>query len=267
VTGDAGRSTGDVRSALLESGTLLVLVLDRPKGNVLTMEMMDRLGAALDAHAGDPHLKLVALRGAGGTFSFGASVEEHRKALAPAMLARFHALVRQLASYPVPVAALVEGRCLGGAFELALCCHFVLAARDAVFGCPEIRLGVVPPVLAVVGPSRLGAATAERLLLTGDDIGAEELARAGFVSALFDPGADADAALLEWFRQRLARLSAFALRQGTRAARAGGGWDELLGARLEPVERRYVEAVLESHDGNEGIEAFLARRQPQWEDR
>ncbi|MBZ5522125.1 MAG: enoyl-CoA hydratase/isomerase family protein, partial [Acidobacteriia bacterium] len=50
--------------------------------------------------------------------------------------------------YPVPVAALVEGRCLGGAFELALCCHFVFAARSAVFACPEIKLGVFPPVLA-----------------------------------------------------------------------------------------------------------------------
>jgi enoyl-CoA hydratase/carnithine racemase len=78
VTADPARSTGEVRATVLESGAVLALVLDRPRGNVLTMEMMGRLGAALDAHARDPHLKLVVLRGAGGTFSFGASVEEHR---------------------------------------------------------------------------------------------------------------------------------------------------------------------------------------------
>ncbi len=183
------------------------------------------------------------------------------------MLAAFHGLVRQIAAYPVPVAALVEGRCLGGAFEVVLACHFVLAARNAVFACPEIKLGVFPPVLAVLGPARLGAATAERLLLTGEDAGAEELARTGFVSALFEPGADAEAELLGWYRQRLAGLSAFALRQATRASRAGAAVQELLTSRLETVEGRYVQHVLESHDGNEGIEAFLARRPPQWEDR
>jgi len=257
----------EIRDDLLESGAILRLVLDRPRGNILTTEMMRDLHAVLDAHTRDQHVKLVVLRGAGGTFSYGASIEEHRRAQAPAMLAAFHALARRLASYPVPVAALVEGRCLGAAFELALCCHFVLASRTAAFACPEIRLGVFPPVLAVLGPQRLGAATAERLLLTGGEASAEELARTGFITTLFDVGTDADAALLYWYRSKLARLSAFALRQAAAAARAVGGLDRLLGAPLAEVERRYLEEILPSHDGNEGLEAFLARREPRWEDR
>lgn len=267
MSATAVRGEPTVRAEVIESGAILRLTLDRPKGNVLTMEMMRQLGEGLEAHQSDAHLKLVVLRGAGGTFSFGASVEEHRRAQAPAMLAAFHGLARRVASYPVPVAALVEGRCLGGAFELALCCHFVLAARDAVFACPEIKLGVFPPVLAVLGPRRLGAATAERLLLTGEDATAEELARSGFVTALFDGGADAETALLAWYRAKLHGLSAFALRQATRASRAGAGVDDLLGEPLRGAERRYVEQVIRSHDGNEGIEAFLARRAPAWEDR
>lgn len=256
-----------VHAELLESGAVLRLMLDRPKGNVLTMDVMRQLGDALQAHQGDPHLKLVVLRGAGGTFSYGASVEEHRKAQAPAMLAAFHALVRRVAGYPVPVAALVEGRCLGGAFELVLCCHFVFAARTAVFACPEIRLGVYPPVLAVLGPRRLGAAVAERMLLTGEEAGAEQLERTGFITSLFDGGADGEAVLLAWYRAKLQGLSAFALRQATGASRAGAGMDDLLGEDLAAAERRYVEQVVESHDGNEGIEAFLSRRVPVWEDR
>ncbi len=267
MSGTAAAGAALVRAEPLESGAVLLLVLDRPKGNVLTMEMMRQLGDELRAHAGDAHLKLVVLRGAGGHFSFGASVEEHRRAQAPAMLAAFHGLVREIAAYPVPVAALVEGRCLGGAFELVLACHFVFAARTAVFACPEIKLGVFPPVLAVLGPGRLGAATAERLLLTGEDAGAEELARTGFVTALLDPAADAEAELLAWYRRTLAGLSAFAVRQAARAARAGAGTSGLLADRLAAVEDAYVREVLESHDGNEGIEAFLERRAPRWEDR
>jgi enoyl-CoA hydratase len=256
-----------VHADLLESGTVLRLVLDRPTGNVLTMDVIRQLHDALEARQGDAHLKLVVLRGAGGTFSFGASVEEHRRAQAPAMLAAFHALARRVASYPVPVAALVEGHCLGGAFELALCCHFVLAARNAVFACPEIKLGVFPPVLAVLGPRRLGAALAERMLLTGEEAGAESLERTGFITALWGADQDAEAACLAWYRAKLQGLSAFALRQATRASRAGAGVDDLLGEPLRGVERRYVEQVVRSHDGNEGIEAFLARRAPAWEDR
>lgn len=257
---------GAISADLVEGGAVLRVVFGRPRGNVLTMDLMREMGIALEAHRDDQHLKLVTLRGAGGTFSYGASVEEHRKALAPAMLETFHALARVVASYPVPVAALVEGRCLGGAFELALCCHFVFAARSAVFACPEIKLGVFPPVLAAVGPQRLGAALVERMLLTGEEAGAEALAPSGFITALVGEGEDLEAALLTWYRDKLHGLSAFALRQATRAARSGSGMDGELDTRLAALERRYRDQVLESHDGNEGIEAFIARRPPAWED-
>ena len=129
-----------VNATIIEDGTLLRLVLDRPKGNVLSLEMMKALSEALAAQSKNPHLRMVLIRGAGNHFSFGASVEEHRKEQAASMLAGFHAMIRQVAAYPVPIAALVEGSCLGGAFELILACHFVFAAPSANFGCPEIKL-------------------------------------------------------------------------------------------------------------------------------
>ena len=115
--------TGPVRTELQEDGRVLRVWLSQPKGNVLNQAMMAALGGALREHAAIPHLKLVVLQGDGGHFSFGAAVEEHQKDQAPGMLRAFHALCRQVAGYPVPVAAMVEGRCLGGAFELVLCCH------------------------------------------------------------------------------------------------------------------------------------------------
>jgi len=253
-----------VGASLLEDGTLLRLVLDKPKGNVLTMEMMKALSEALAAQSNNPHLRMVMIRGAGSHFSFGASVEEHRKEQAPSMLAGFHAMIRQVASYPAPVAALVEGSCLGGAFELILACHFVFAGPTANFGCPEIKLGVFPPVLAAIGAQRLGGPLAEKMIVTGMTIDAAAAEKAGLVSNIFSTNPEEE--LLEWYRKNLRPLSAFSIRQANRIARIGSGIAAALGDTLDKIERQYVQEVLASHDGNEGISAFIERRKPSWKD-
>jgi cyclohexa-1,5-dienecarbonyl-CoA hydratase len=258
-------ATPIVNATLLEDGTLLRLVLDRPKGNVLTLEMMKALSEALSTHGGNPHLRMVFVRGAGNHFSFGASVEEHRKEQAPSMLAGFHAMIRQVASYPIPIAALVEGSCLGGAFELILACHLVFAAPSANFGCPEIKLGVFPPVLAAIGAYRLGGPLAERLVMTGASIDAAAAEKAGLVSAIF-AGGNPEEEMIEWYRKNLRPLSAFAIRQGNRVARIGSGLIVALQEPLDQIERQYVNEVLASNDGNEGIVSFIERRKPVWKD-
>lgn len=255
-----------IEAALVEDGTVLEVVLNHPKGNILDSVMMGEIRAVLAEHRERKELRLVLLRGAGGHFCFGASVEEHRKEQAPAMLASFHGLLREVAAYPVPIAALVEGSCLGGGFELVLCCHFLFAKAGARFGCPEIRLAVFPPLLAAAGSHRLGSLVAERLLLTGDTLGAEEAQRLGFLTGLAAEGEDPRELVLTWYRKKLQPLSAFALRQATAAVRRASGWLEALDRAVEAAERQYVDDVLTSHDGNEGIAAFLEKRPPRWED-
>jgi len=254
-----------VNATLLEDGTLLKLVLNRPKGNVLTLEMMKALSEALETHGSNPHLRMVFIRGAGNHFSFGASVEEHKKEQAPSMLAGFHAMIRQVAAYPTPIAALVEGSCLGGAFELILACRFVFAAPSANFGCPEIKLGVFPPVLAAIGAHRLGGPLAERLIVTGASIDAAAAEKAGMVSAIFT-GDNPEEELIKWYQKNLRPLSAFSIRQGSRVARIGSGLIAALQEPLEQIEQQYVKEVLASHDGNEGIDSFIERRKPVWKD-
>ena len=252
-----------VSAELLESGTLLRLVLDSAPGNILTSGLIEQLERALTAHENERSLRMVVLQGAGGQFSWGASVEEHRRAAAPAMLRAMSRLVRHVARYPVPVAALIEGRCLGGGFELALACQLIFTTPDALMGCPEIKLGVFPPVLAALGPSRLGGALSTRLVLTGESLTAADARACGFSTAVFD-GPDPFARFTDWYRKGPARLSAAALRTAAQAVRVGSA--PILGARLEELEQLYLDRVLTSHDGNEGIEAFLARRAPVWED-
>ena len=262
---DANDRSTDV--ALLEDGTLLQIRLNRPKGNVLTQAMMGEIGEALARHRDHPDLRLVVLQGTGGHFSFGASIEEHRQDRVRGMLHDFHALARAIAAYPVPVAAVVEGRCLGGAFELVLCCHLVFATPSARFACPEIKLGVLPPVLAAAGAARLGGALAERMVVTGQEIDAAEAQRAGFVAQVFDDAARVDELMLAWYRSSLRPLSAYALRQAVAAARLGSGLVAALGGTLDEIERLYLDRVATSHDGNEGIDAYVARRSPVWTNR
>ena len=255
-----------VRADLLEDGRVLRVVLDAPRPNILSMQMMSGLREALAAHRDRRELRMVLLRGAGGTFSQGASVAEHKREQAPAMLAAFSDLIRDVATYPAPIAALVEGRCLGGAFELVLACHLVFAAPTAIMGCPEIKLGVVPPVLAVLGPLRLGGALTERLLITGGDLDAAAADRAGLLAGVVPPEGDPEAWVLGWYRKVLAPLSAFSLREAVLTSRTASGVFAALDEPLQAAERRYVERLLPSRDANEGIEAFLEKRAPRWVD-
>jgi cyclohexa-1,5-dienecarbonyl-CoA hydratase len=207
---------------------------------------------------------MVLLRGSGGSFSFGASVEEHQKPHVRKMLGRFHDTVRMLASYPVPVACAVEGRCLGGAFELVLASHFVFATMNAIFACPEIKLGVIPPVLAAIGARRMPPAIAERIMLTGEELDASTAATFGFITGVVAEGRDVEGAALDWYGKHLRPLSAFSLRQATAASRIG--LVSALDVTLREVERRYLDNLVPSHDGNEGIAAFLEKRAPRWID-
>ncbi len=249
-------------SALMEEGTVLRILIDRPKGNILTVAMIQELQNLLSEAEGISQLRLVILRGAGAHFSYGTSIHEHRDALAPALLASFHALARRLAAFPVPCAALVEGMCLGGAFELVLCCHFVFARPNVQFACPEIKLGVIPPVLAAVGALRLGSPLAERLILTGESMNVGEAQRVGLITGILPGVGDPEEALLGWYRQHLRQHSAHTLRLAVCAAR--GPLIAALGDPLAQIERLYLDSLLTSHDAKEGIEAFLAHRPPRW---
>ena len=255
-----------VHAELRDEGRLLVLTIDSAPGNVLDRVMMSALSDQLTAHATRPELRAVILTGAGIDFCFGASIEEHVPSKAAAMLSDFHKLIRQVASYPVPLISAVRGKCLGGGFELVLATHVVLACETAHFACPEIKLGVFPPVLAAIGALRLGGARAERMLLTGETMRARAGKECGFITEGFSDGDDPVAQAEAWYRKRLAKSSAFSLRQATTAARAGSGMNTALSAGLDDAEALYLDKLLPSHDGNEGITAYMESRRPAWTD-
>ncbi|MEJ2245800.1 MAG: enoyl-CoA hydratase-related protein [Acidobacteriota bacterium] len=141
----------------------------------------------------------------------------------------------------------------------------LFASPTASFGCPEIKLGVFPPVLAAIGAQRLGGPLAERMILTGSTIDAATAEKSGMVTAVLS-GENPEEELIEWYQKNLRPLSAFAIRQNARVVRIGSGMEAALQEPLDIIERQYVDEVLASHDGNEGIQSFLERRKPVWKD-
>ncbi|MBN2493862.1 MAG: enoyl-CoA hydratase/isomerase family protein [Deltaproteobacteria bacterium] len=254
--------TDKLRALLERDGQVLRLVVDDPPGNVLAAEVLQGISGVLEREGERAELKAIVFEGQGKHFSFGASVEEHQKEQAPAMIHAFHGLFKQLLALDVPCAALVRGQCLGGALELVCFCHFILAEPSARLGLPEITLAVFPPVAAAILPDLIGRPRAEDLILTGRSIDASVAESWGLVHRVADR---AEEALDELLEKQLLPKSAAALRFGCRAARAG--WHERLGADLDRMERLYVDELMESDDASEGIAAFLQKRSPEWKNR
>ena len=238
--------------------------LFHPKGNIITAEMVAALTQALDSLNDSPHLKLLTLEGAGSDFSFGASIPEHAPGPIDRVLPEMHALIQALLDFPAVTAAIVRGRCLGGGFELALACDFVFAERDAVFGLPEIALGVFPPAAAALLPARVGLARATSAILSGASRPAEDWLRFGLVEQISEPGAIA-ADIDAWFELHLRARSAAALRHATAAARLA--LRQHTAAILPELERLYLGDLMGTADAAEGVAAFLAKRAPRWLDR
>ena len=161
---------------------ILWLILDRPPLNILSIEMLDQLTAAMrDAIKHPP--RLVVITGAGErAFCAGVDIRDHLDGREKEMLRAVYdncAAFEELRSHNISTVALVKGHALGGGCELAALCDTVIAHEDASFGLPEISLGVFPPVAAVYFPALIGYNATMRLMLTGETIQAKEALRLG----------------------------------------------------------------------------------------
>ena len=163
---------------------ILWLILDRPPLNIVTIEMLDQLTAAMRATIKRPP-RLVVITGAGErAFCAGVDIHDHLDGREVEMLRAVRnncAAFEELRAHGIPSVALVKGYALGGGCELAALCDTVIAHENASFGLPEVNLGVFPPVAAVYFPALIGHNATMRLMLTGETIKAPEALRLGLV--------------------------------------------------------------------------------------
>ena len=241
------------------------IALARPPLNVLNIAMMREVGAALDECARARELVAIVFAAADGirAFSAGVAVEEHVAETIYQMLQSFHDIFRTLEDLALPTIALVDGGALGGGCELAAACDIVIATERARFGQPEIKLGVFPPIAALLLPRIIGEKRARELILTGELIDGHEALRLGLVNYLVPP-AQLDAKAEE-ILSRLRELSTPALELTRRALDVGRGFS--FKETLDQVENLYLNELMKTEDASEGVRAFMEKRKPAWRNR
>ena len=243
-----------------------LVTLDRPEAlNALSFDLLDDLATALEALDADPSCRAIVITGSGSrAFAAGADVRE----LAPQSYASLHEGRRfevwdRLAAIGLPTIAAVRGVALGGGCELAMTCDMIVAAEDAAFGQPEIRLGVMPGAGGTQRLTRaIGKARAMEMVLTGTSIDARAAEMLGLVNRVVPAEATLDAALE--LAARIASMPPLAVRAAKRAIlEAEGG--SLKGGLTS--EREAFFRLFDTEDQAEGMAAFIEKRTPTWSGR
>jgi enoyl-CoA hydratase len=252
----------------LESGDgIAVITVNRPeKRNALNAAVRSELLAALDGLREDAGARVVVITGAGDkAFVAGADIAEfaERTPLEQRAAMSGRRVFDEVAAFPLPTIAMVNGFALGGGCELAMACDIRVAGRSARFGQPEIRLGLIPGGGGTQRLPRLaGPGAALRLILTGEIIDAEEALRIGLVDIL---AADADLRTRTMdIARSMASYSPVALALAKAALAAA--WETPLSAGLA-LERELFITAFSSEDRAEGVSAFLGKRPPEFRGR
>ncbi len=234
----------------------------RPPLNILNIAIMNEVGVALNECAQQTDLVAIVFDAAEGSraFSAGVAVEEHVPETVGQMLDSFHDIFRRLTQISKPIIAIVDGAALGGGCELVAACDIVIASERAKFGQPEIKLGVFPPVAAILLPRIIGEKKAREMILTGETIDATEAGRLGLANYVV-PGGEVQQKAAEVLA-KLRELSSSSLAMTRKALdlSAPGNFDQ----SLKEVENLYLNDLMKTEDANEGLQSFMNKRKPEW---
>ena len=188
MTGDIDGGTVRTEFKRTDRGEIAHLVIDHPqRRNAMGPSVIAALKAAASALMDNSDLRVVILRGCDGIFSAGANVKV-MAGLDPegarAFITSLHEAIDTVRNLPVPVIAVLEGRCYGAAMELAAACDMRIAEAGMIAGMPEVRVGIPSVIEACLLPRLIGWGRTSELLLTGRDLDAEEALTIGFVERL-----------------------------------------------------------------------------------
>jgi len=236
------------------------LRLDNPPLNIIDLAMMEELSQALADIEPRADISILILSGSQQAFSAGVDVAAHAPEKVEEMLAKFHGVIRALVSSRKVTIAAVHGHCLGGGAELAMVCDLVYTSELATWGFPEIKLACYPPVAVTALAALAGQKQAADLVLTGRSITGKEAAAIGLANAVV-PEVDLEHAVQEAV-QHLTALSPAALAIAKKAIYA---WDSMhFDKGLARAEKIYLDELMKTDDAQEGVKAFMHKREPKW---
>jgi cyclohexa-1,5-dienecarbonyl-CoA hydratase len=239
------------------------VTLSRPKHNVFNIEMMREMIGALEGLKADRDLKCIVISGEGPSWCAGVEVADHKPDQVEAMIATFNRMLELIEGQEVPTIAAVHGACLGGGMEAAIACDMVVAAKSAVFGQPEIKLGFLPPYAAIRLPLLVGPAKAIEICTTGRRYTAEEARAMGFITHCVEEGKLAET--VEGLVKEIQHASPLILRLNKRAVKQHLGLDS--SAAVQGVSELFLKTLMKTEDTLEGIASFEAKRRPVWKNK
>lgn len=242
-------------------GHVLRITLNRPEArNALRTRTLAEIAATLEDAADDDAVRVVVLTG-GAVFAAGADVREMAALdTVGVMNDRRPAHWKTIARFPKPIVAAVNGYALGGGCELAMHADLIVAGETALFGQPEINLGIIP---GAGGTQRLvravGKALAAKMVLTGQPLSARDALAAGLVSEVTQPELTLERA--EALAQAIAAKPPLAVRMAKEALLAAQ--ETTLSGGLD-FERKAFTVLAATEDRREGVTAFLEKRKPEF---
>jgi cyclohexa-1,5-dienecarbonyl-CoA hydratase len=239
------------------------ITFNRPKHNVLNIDMMNALNVELEKLIEDETLKCIALYGEGPSWCAGVEVGDHKPEMAAPMIKAFNRIFELVEQIEVPLVAAVHGACLGGGMEVAIACDVVLASEKALFGQPEIKLGFFPPYAAMRLPQLVGPAKAIEICTTGKRYTAAEAQALGFVAHIHPEDEFMDA--VDNFLSEIAYNSPLIIRMNKRAVKQhlGMGFEDA----LQGVSDLFLNELMQTEDTLEGIRSFEEKRRPDWKNK
>lgn len=241
------------------------LTLNRPPYNVLTIDMMEEITRAIEGlhERNDIRVILVQASAACKAFSAGVAIEDSRPDRAFQMLDAFQNVFRSMLEISKPVITVVNGQAIGGGCELAALADMIIATPKARFMQPEIKLGVFPPLAAIILPIIIGHKRALEMILTGDPLGAEEALRLGLVNRVV-PEASLDQEV-EKLVAKITDQSAPVLEMAKKVL-----YDTIGLPLSEAIKRSsniYLNQLMYLDDAKEGLRAQVEKRKPVWKNK
>jgi len=245
-----------------------ILTIDNPPVNMISVPVMNDLLPALNELFADDDVKTIVITGGGQmVFVAGADINAilqlKTPAEAKAIVTQVHDLFQKIENSPKPIIAAINGHCLGAGNELAMACHMRIANNRAMFGQPEIGLGIIPGFGGTQRLSRLvGKGKALELILTGDRITGAEAASIGLVNKAV-PGTE----VMKTAMGLAKKISSYGRPAIAAAVEAvNQGMQVSLSEGLE-IEADKFSSLVETQDMREGLTAFLEKRQPKFQDK
>ena len=242
-------------------GKTLVLTINRPdKKNALTTAMYETLTEDFIAASQDDGVRSLMIKGAGGNFTSGNDLKDFMAAGNLSADSPVMQFLKQLAVFPKPLIAAVEGCAIGIGTTLLLHCEFVVSADNALFQTPFIRLGLVPEgASSLLMPQKLGYHHAAKLLLTGESVSAQDALAMGLVAEVVAPG-EVEAKALA-LAESLNQLPPAAMRL-SKTLLKGHEQESVLTTIVREAE--VFAGQLQSEEAKEAFTAFFEKRKPDW---